>query len=151
MHKRYVVSLTATEREQLQQLIKSSKARAQHIRHAHILLKADRNTTPAAWPDTRIAEAYQVHRNTVAEVRKRFVLEGLDAALQRRPAGHRPRSLDGAAEAHLIAIACSSVPEMHDHWTLRLLAERMVELHYVEQLSHETVRQTLKKMNLSLG
>lgn len=151
MNKRYVVTLTAMEREQLLQLIKSGKARAQHIRHAHILLKADRSDAQAHWPDTQIADAFQVHRNTVATVRKRFVLEGLDAALKRRPAGHRARSLDGEAEAHLIALACSPVPEAYDHWTLRLLADRMVELHYVERLSHETVRQTLKKMNLSLG
>jgi len=151
MNKRYVVTLTAAEREQLRQLTKAGKAGVRQIAHAQILLKADTSDTTAYWTDAQISDAYQVHPNTVAEVRKRFVLEGLDAALKRKPAGHRPRSLDGEAEAHLIALACSTAPEDHAHWTLRLLAERMVELQYVERLSHETVRQTLKKMNSSLG
>ncbi len=151
MFKKYVVTLTAAEREQLEQLTTAGKAPARCIKHAYILLKADTTDPAGGWGDEQISIAYDVHGNTVAEVRKRFVLEGLDAALKRKPSGHRPRSLDGAAEAHLLALACSSTPEDHAHWTLRLLAERMVELHYVERLSHETVRQTLKKMNLSLG
>ena len=151
MNKRYIVTLTAAEREQLVQLTKAGKVGVRQISHAHILLKADTCDATARWTDAQISDAYQVHVNTVAEVRKRFVLGGLDAALKAKPSAHRPRSLDGAAEAHLIALACSPVPEAQGHWTLRLLAERMVELHYVERLSYETVRQTLKKMNLSLG
>jgi Homeodomain-like domain len=145
--KKYVVTLSSEEREQLSRLTQSGKAPARKIKRAHMLLKADTSDAKAQWTDAQISDAYQVHPNTVAEVRKRFVLDGLDGALRRKPAGHRARSLDGEAEAHLIALACSSAPEDHDHWTLRLLAERMVELHYVERLSYETVRQTLKKMN----
>ena len=151
MNKRYIVTLTASEREQLLQLTKVGKVGVRQVAHAHILLKADTSDAQAQWSDEQISDAYAVHPNTVAEVRKRFVLEGLDAALKRKPSGHRPRSLDGEAEAHLIALACSTVLEEHDHWTLRLLAKRMVELQYVERLSYETVRQTLKKMSLSLG
>ena len=151
MNKRYIVTLTASEREQLLQLTKVGKVGVRQVAHAHMLLKADTSDAQTQWTDEQISDAYQVHPHTVAEVRKRLVLEGLDAALKRKPAGHRPRSLDGEAEAHLIALACSPAPEDHAHWTLRLLAERMVELQYIERLSHETVRQTLKKMNLSLG
>ena len=99
------------------------------------------------------SDAYAVHTNTIAEIRKRLVLGGLDAALKERPRGHRGRALDGEAEAHLIAVACSCspAPDGRAHWTLRLLATRMVELNQVERISHETIRQTLKKTNLSLG
>lgn len=151
MFKKYVVTLTAAEREQLEQLTTAGKAPARCIKHAYILLKADTTDPAGGWGDEQISIAYDVHGNTVAEVRKRFVLEGFDSALQRKPTGHRPRALDGEAEAHLIALACSPAPDDHSHWTLRLLADRMVELKRVEQVSYETVRQTLKKMKLSLG
>ena len=107
-------------------------------------MKADTSDATAHWTDAQISDAYQVQSNTVAEVRKRFVLEGLDGALKRKPAGHRRRSLDGEAEAHPIALARSPAPEEHEHWTSRLLPEYMVELQYAERLSHETVRQTQK-------
>lgn len=145
MHKKYVVTLSTAEREQLEQLTRSGKAPARRIKHAHILLKADASAASAAWSDQQISVAYNVHCNTVGEVRKRFVLEGFVSALQRKPTGHRPRALDGEAEAHLIALACSPAPDHHAHWTLRLLAARMVELKRVEHVSHEAVRQTLKK------
>jgi transposase len=151
MAKKYFVTLTPAERKELLQLTQSGKAPARKIKRAHMLLKADTVHPEAGWTDERISDAYEAHINTIAEIRKRFVLTGLDSALKERPRGHRRRMLDGEAEAHLIAVACSPAPEGHDHWTLRLLAERMVELKQVETVSYETIRQTLKKMNLSLG
>jgi hypothetical protein len=151
MAKKYIVTLTPAERKQLLQLTQSGKAAARKIKRAHILLKADSVHPEARWTDAQIGDAYHVHTNTIAEIRKRFVLSGPDTALNERPRGHRRCALDGEAEAHLIAIACSPAPEGHDHWTLRLLANRMVALKQVETVSHETIRQTLKKMNLSLG
>ena len=151
MAKKYVVTLTPAERKQLWQLTQSGKAAARKIKRAHILLKADTRHPEARWTDEQISDAYAVHTNTIADLRKRFVLSGLDTALKERPRGHRGRALDGEAEAHLLAVACSPAPEGHDHWTLRLLAQRMVELKQVKTVSHETIRQTLKKMNLNLG
>lgn len=145
MTKKYMVILSAEEREQLMRMTQSGKAPARTIKRAHILLKADSQQPEARWTDEQISEAYAVHINTIAEIRKRCVLSGLDSVLSERLRGHRRRALDGEAEAHLIAIACSPVPDGHAHWTLRLLAERMVELKQVESVSHETIRQTLKK------
>jgi Homeodomain-like domain len=147
MAKKYVVTLSSEEREQLLRLTQSGKAPARKIKRAHILLKADSRQPEPRWTDEQISDAYAVHTNTIAEVRKRFVLSGLDGALTERPRGHRRRALDGEAEAHLIAVACSPAADGHDHWTLRLLAARMVELKQVESVSYETIRQTLKKMN----
>jgi hypothetical protein len=147
MAKNYVVTLSSEEREQLLRLTQSGKAPARKIKRAHILLRADSRQPEARWTDEQISDAYAVHTNTIAEVRKRFVLSGLDGALTERPRGHRHRALDGEAEAHLIAVACSPAPDGHDHWTLRLLAARMVELQQVESVSYETIRQTLKRMN----
>ena len=151
MAKKYVVTLTSAERKELLRLTQSGKSPARKIKRAHILLKADTADTQAGWTDEQISDAYAVHTNTIAEIRKRLVLSGLAAALKERPRGHRGRALDGDAEAHLIAVACSPAPDGRAHWTLRLLANRMVELKQVESISHETIRQTLKKTNLSLG
>jgi transposase len=145
--KKYIVTLSADERDELIHLTQTGTQSAHRIKRANILLKADCVHPDARWTDEQIAKADHVHVNTVAEIRKRFVLNGLEATLQGEPKGHRARVLDGEAEAHLIALACSPTPEGHDHWTLRLLAEHMVELEYVEQVSYETVRQTLKKTN----
>jgi transposase len=151
MTKKYCVTLTPAEREQLLRLTHSGKTSARKIKRAHVLLKADAAHPEACWTDEQISAAYNVHPNTIADIRKRFALSGLDTALKERPRGHRARALDGEAEAHLIAIACSPAPDGHDHWTLRLLANRMVELKHVERVSHETVRQTLKKTNSNRG
>ena len=149
--KKYIVTLEPEEREFLKHLIRKGRAAARKLTHARILLKADSSEGQPGWTDERIAQALEVHPATVANVRRRFVEEGLDAALNPRPGGHRPRKLDGDAEAHLIALVCSHAPEGHGRWTLRLLADRMVELEYVDSVSHETIRQTLKKTNSSRG
>ena len=150
MTKRYRVTLTADERDELERLLARGKADVRKIKHAQILLKADEVDGGPGWPDQRIAEALDAGISTVERVRRRFVEEGLASAL--RPyRGRRiyERKLDGAQEAHLIALACSAPPDERARWTLRLLAQRMVELAYVDTLSYETVRQTLKTMRSS--
>jgi len=152
MPKKYVVTLTAEERQQLSALITKGKAAARTLTHARILLKADQAEGGPAWPDAWIQEALEVGLCTVMRVRERFVLEGLDAALRpRKPVPPRPRKLDGHQEARLITLACSEAPAGQARWTLRLLADRMVELGEVETLSYETVRRTLKKTRSSRG
>lgn len=146
MRKKYHVTLTAEERESLGKLISSGKASARKLTRARILLKADEPEDGAGWDDEAISEALEVGLSTIYRVRRRFVEEGLEAALeQRRPRRLYRRKLDGEGEAHLIALACSSPPQGRERWTLRLLADRLVELGYVEDLSHETVRRVLKK------
>jgi len=142
--KKYVVDLTEVEREELERLVRSGKDSARRIRYAQALLKAD-----AGWTDQRISEAFQMSINTVQRLRQRFVEEGLDLALgarSRKPKPYR-RKLDGEKEARLIALACSEPPEGQARWTLRMLADKMVQLCYVDSVSHETVRQALKKTN----
>lgn len=147
MEKRYIVRLTRGERQQLQALVKKGKGAASRIQHAHILLQAD--ASGPAWKDRRIAEAFGCHAKTVYNVRERAVLEGLEAALERkkqeRPS--RERILDGEGEAQLIALSCSEPPEGHSQWTLQLLADKLVEFGWVDSISYETVRRTLKKTN----
>jgi transposase len=145
--KKYLVTLTAAERDQLTALIAAGKAAAQKLAHARILLKADQADGGPAWTDDRIAEAIEVSTDTVARVRQRFVEHGLDRALVRKPQDKpsRERVLDGAAEAQLLAVACSAPPDGRAAWTLRLLADRLVELEVVGTISTETVRRCLKK------
>jgi transposase len=151
--KKYKVTLTAEERKSLQELISAGKAAAKKLLHARLLLKADAAPGGPAWTDARIAEALEVNVRTVERVRQRFVEESLEAALgrkkQERPS--RPRTLDGKAEARLIALACSTPPRGRTRWTLRLLADTLVELEIVDTVSTETVRRTLKKTNSSRG
>ncbi len=145
MAKIYVVRLTPAERRGLEAMVRKGRAATCRIRHANILIKAD--SDGPAWTDTRIAEAFGCHLRTVENVRRRFVLEGIDAALNRKKQS-RPsvaRKLDGEKEAKLIAVACSTPPEGRRRWTLRLIADRMVELDIVDSISHETVRQAMKK------
>jgi transposase len=150
--KKYVVTLTQEERQILQEMLSRGKAAARKLMHARILLKADAAPGGPNWPDARIAEALEVGQATVERLRKRFVEEGLEAALAPRPSRRQyPRKLDGDGEAHLIALACQEPPDGHSRWTLRLLAGRMVELDYVDRISYQTVRRTLKKTNSSLG
>jgi len=152
MKKKYIVTLTQEERRMLQAMLSKGKAAARKLMHARILLKADAGSGGPEWTDDQIAEGLEVGRATVERVRKAFVEEGLEAALVRRkPRRQYQRKLDGDGEAHLIALACSQAPEGRSRWTLRLLADRMVQLEQVDHLSHETVRKVLKKTNLSLG
>jgi len=152
MKKKYIVTLMEEERRMLQEMLSRGKAAARKLMHARILLKADAAAGGPAWEDQSIAEALEVGRATVERVRKQFVEEGLEAALERRkPRRVYERKLDGDGEAHLVALACQEPPEGRSRWTLRLLADRMVQLEYVDQLSYQTVRRTLKKTRSSLG
>jgi len=152
MKKKYIVTLTEEERRRLQEMLSRGKAAARKLTHARILLKADAAAGGPGWNDESIAEAMEVGRATVERVRKEFVEEGLDVALERRkPRRQYQRKLDGDGEAHLVALACQEPPEGRSRWTLRLLADRMVQLEYVDRLSYQTVRRTLKKTNSSLG
>jgi len=146
---RYAVDLTDTERTTLREIISKNKAKRSTIMNAYILLKADRT---CGWTNEAIAAAYEVSTKKVEQLKKRFVEEGFDAALSRKPVSnsHR-RKITGDEEAHLIALCCSKAPEGHKTWTLRLLAETMVKLDIMDAVSHETVRRTLKKMNLNRG
>ena len=152
MPKKYVVELTAAERQQLMELVGKGKALARKIQHAHILLKADQSSRGVGWTDERIAEAYDVSVLTVARIRQRLVEHGLEDALVRRQHEQLARrKIDGAAEAKMVALACSQAPGGRRRWTIRLLADKMVELEIVDSVGRETVRKTLKKTNLSLG
>jgi hypothetical protein len=150
MNKKYRVTLTSEERARCEALITAGKAAAHLQAHARILLKADQGPDGPAWPDGRISEALEVSVATVERVRRTLVLEGIDAALQRRPTAHRrARTLDGAQEAHLVAIAGGAPPAGRERWSVRLLAGRLVELGIVETISRETVRVALKKTRLA--
>jgi transposase len=152
MKKKYIVTLTQEERQMLQAMLSKGKAAARKLMHARILLKADVSAGRSALSDDEIAQDVEAGRATVERVRRQFVEEGLEAALERRkPRRQYLRRLDGDGEAYLIALACSKAPEGRSRWTLKLLADRMVQLVYVDQLSDQTVRRTLKKTNLSLG
>ena len=147
MQKKYIIRLTAEERTELEAMVKKGKAAAYKIKHANILLAADVNGP--AWPDQQIAEAFCCHPRSVENVRRRLVLDGLGAALERKKQTQpsHPPKLDGQGEARLIALACSPPPQGQDRWTLKLLAERLVELEVVDSISDQTVRRTLKKTN----
>jgi transposase len=146
--KKYVIDLTEEEQEVLREITSTGRHSAKKIRYAYVLLKAN-----AGWTDERISEAFDTSLPTVQRIRQRFVEEGIGFALGAHSNKPRPytRRLDGEGEAHLVALACSEAPEGRAQWTLRLLAEKMVELEYVESVSHETVRQVLKKRNQALA
>jgi transposase len=144
MAKRYRVTLTPEERDELDRMISRGKADARKLAHARVLLQADASGAGPDWSDGAISEALRISVRTIERVRQRFVEEGLSAALLRKPSPRvYARKLDGAQEARLITLACSDPPAGRKRWTLRLLAERMVALEIVSELSHETVRQVL--------
>lgn len=149
MREKFIVRLAEEERNLLREIVTKGKTAAYRIKHANILLAADVNGP--AWQDEEIAKAYSTHVGTVGSVRKRFVEQGLEAALGRKKqeCPSRQPVFDGASEAHLIALSCSKPPEGRSRWTLRLLADKVVELDIVDKVSYETVRQTLKKTNSS--
>jgi transposase len=151
--KRYVVELSPEERQQLAQLVSSGRRSARTLTRARILLKADQADGGPAWLDADIAEALDCGLRTVERVRQRFVERGLDDALthKEQQTPRRQRVFDGAAEARLIALACSQPPDGRDGWTLQLLADKLVELRVVESVSYETVRRVLKKTRSSRG
>lgn len=152
MKKKYIVTLAEGERQVLQMMLSRGKAAARKLMHARILLKADASPDGPNWKDDQIVKSLEIGRATVERVREAFVKEGLEAALERRkPRRQYERALDGDGEARLIALACQKPPEGRSRWTLRLLADRMVQLEYVDQVSFQTVRRTLKKTSLSLG
>ena len=148
MKKEYPVILTETQREHLlKSLIAAGTAPARKLTHARILLKADQSSEGPGWVDEKVAEAVETSQPTVARVRKQYVQEGLEAALNRRPPNREyRRKLDGEQEARLVALACSEPPEGQARWSLRLLADKLAELEIVEEeVSYQTVRRTLKK------
>jgi hypothetical protein len=151
MAKRYLVTLTPEERQRLTDLVSAGKRSALTITRARILLKADQADGGQAWDDARIAEALDCGLRTVERVRQRFVERGLDLALGRKPQDRpsRERKFDGAAEARLIALACSPPPHGRARWTLKLLADKLVELRVFEAVDDETVRRVLKKTSCS--
>ena len=151
--KRYPVILDPNQRDYLMDLTSSGTESARKLTRARILLKADEGELGPAYADKQIKEAVEVSIPTIERTRKTFVLEGLEAALtpKKRSKPSRPQKFDGEKEAHLIALACSEAPEGHARWTLRLLAEKMVELNHFSTVSHETIRRTLKKTHLDLG
>ncbi len=143
--KKYIVELTTEERKPLVNLIRKGKVAGYKIRHAQMLLKADAGERGPAWNDASIAEAFGAGRATVERLRRRFVERGLAAALERRKRAPRIGKFDGEAEAHLIAVVCSKAPEGRARWTLRLLADKVVQLGIVQSCSHMTIQRTLKK------
>lgn len=150
MPKKYVVRLNEDERSELEKLISSGFSPARKLNHARILLKADADGPN--WTNEKIEEALDTSPSTIERVREAFVEFGLEAALKRkRPYKTLPRKLDGTQEAHLLALTCSPAPEGYDRWTLRLLADKLVELEQLDSLSYETVRRTLKKTKSNLG
>src|SRR5206468_10828602 len=149
MYKTYRVRLTPEERVHLEDLLSKGKAAARTLTHARILLKADEGVAGPRLSDEVIAEMLDVDRSTVERVRTRCVEEGFEAALRPRPSRQlHQRKLDGAQEAHPVTLACSPAPNGRSRWSLRLLADKVVELEIVDAISHETVRQTLKKDEL---
>src|SRR5215472_10224469 len=146
---RYAVDLTDAERAELREIISKNKAKRSTIINAYILLKAD---STSGWTNADITAAYEVSTKKVEQLKKRFVEQGFEAALYRKPVtnAHR-RKITGDEEAHLIALCCRQAPEGRERWTLRMLADKMVELDVIASVSHETIRRTLKKVNLNPG
>lgn len=151
MEKRWIVELSQDERQQLEQLINKGNVSGYKIKHAHMLLKADEGEYGPSWPDTRIAEVYNTSESTVRNLRKRLVEKGFETALEREKQTHRRIKFDGEVEAKLIAMACSQPPEGTSKWSVRLLADRLVELEIVDEISHMTVQRVMKKTNSNHG
>ena len=146
---KYVVELTSEERKELSKLVSKGKTAARKITHARVLLQADESKGGPAWTDKQISKAFGIHINTIHGIRQRFVEQSLKAALERKKQDHTSHKciVDGKVEAHLIALRCGPPPEGTKQWNLRLLADKLVELEIVPSISHETVRQALKKTN----
>ena len=150
---KHSIALSEDQRRRLEQLVSKGVAPARQITHAHILLKADSSEGGPTWSDEQIHESFGVGVSTIRRVRQRFVEHGLEDALTRRPQPPRPekRVLNGRHEAYVIALSCGEKPEGRERWSVRLLAHKMVEAGYVEQVGRETIRVTLKKTNSNRG
>lgn len=152
MNQKHIVKLSETERSQLKELVSCGEASARQIRRAYILLKSDSSEGGPAWGYQAICEAFDVSPPTVYNVRRKYIAGGLQRAiLRKKPERVYERRLDGEGEAHLIALACSEPPDGYERWSLRLLKDRLIRLEIVENISHETIRQTLKKTGSSRG
>ena len=150
--KKYKVTLTIEEREELTALVNKGKGAASKLKRSRILLMADEAQDNGGWKDADIVQALHTSRRTVERTRQNCVEMGVEAAINHtRPRKTKPKVLDGAAEARLAQLACSQAPDGHEKWSLQMLADKLIELEVVETVSYETVRTTLKKMNLSLG
>ncbi len=151
--KKYCVKLSKEQRQQLEQEVQTGRGPARQLLHARIVLKADEGEQGPGWSDEQISEAIEVSVPTIERVRRRFVEQGLEDASTRRPQPERPtkRKIDGEQEAHLIALCCRQAPNGYERWSMRLLADKMVQLGYVEQVSYKTVWETLKKTNSNRG
>lgn len=150
--KRYRVTLSQQEREELTTMVNQGQGQARRLRRARILLMADEAQENGGWKDADIAQALGAQVRTVERIRQKCVEEGIEAALNHtRPKKSRRKVLDGAAEARLAQLACTQAPDGRESWTMQLLADKLIELEVVETVSRETVRTTLKKMNLSPG
>ena len=151
MNKKYIVELTSKERSQLRDVIKAERMAAHKRHHARMLLKLDQGASGPGWPDAQVAAAFDCTARSAERLRRRLVERGLDASLEHGNRGsYRARRLDGAAEAHLIALACGEAPQGRNRWTVRLLADQAVALGIVDSCSKSTIHRTLKKTNLSL-
>ena len=149
MNTKYAVVLSEEQRQPLEKITSSGAVRARQMKRAQILLKSDRNVN---WSYEQIRESFDVSAVTIAKIRKTFVEQGLEAALQRKKADREYECiLDGEGEAHLIALACSEPPAGRAHWSLRLLQDRFVKLGHVDNISYETIRRVLKKTNSNPG
>lgn len=145
MKKKYRVTLTSIEQDKLIDIIKRRNEKSMIVKRAYVLLATDENGDKS-WIDKKINEVYHVRTKTVENLRQRFIEDGFEVALNGKPTEpKREKIFDAEVEAKLIATRCSEIPDGHNKWTLRLLAEKMVELQYVETISHETIRQILKK------
>ena len=148
----YKVTLTKKEREELKAIVSKGKHSSLQYRNACILLNSDTGKYGQQVKNKQIAEVLQVNTKTVERLKQRFVEEGFESCMDRKPYPAKEKiKTDGDFEAHLIAISCSKSPSGYARWSLRMLADKMVELKYVEKVSHETVRQVLKKTNLNRG
>ena len=152
MNIKYRITLTAEERTQLIRIISKGKTEGYRIRHAHILLAADEIEENKEWTDKGIAKAYHTTERSIGNLRRRFVEKGLDAALGREKREVAPRiKIDGDTEAKIVALTCSKAPEGYSQWTLRLLADKVVELGIMESVSHTAIGDCLKKTKLNHG
>ena len=151
--KKYIVRLSREERSTLKKLLTSGRGSGRMFTRIRIVLKADQSDEGPAWSDEKISESFDITVQTIERVRKQLVEEGLEAVLSRHPYTQKVsrKKIDGDVEAHLIALCCSDPPTGRVRWTLRLLADKVIELGYVDSISYEAVRQTLKKTNLNLG